>query len=95
MKHFSYCLNGKRLTADDLSYEEAESIAIEVYVKEQVAKALATSNAKKKDIQDRKEHAAAVKINNFMRASYHKKYLRKLFLQVYCVKEILPQGNRY
>ena len=93
---FYNCRNGERLTADDLSYEEAESIAIEVYVKEQVKKALATSNAKqKKDIQDRKERAAAVKINNFMRSSYHKKYLRKLFLQVYCVQGDPTTGQPY
>jgi hypothetical protein len=93
---FYNCRNGEKLTAEDLSYEEAEAIAIEVYIKEQVTQALEVSNAKQlKDIQDRKEHKAAVKINNFMRSTYHKNHLRKLFVRVYCVQADPTTGDPY
>ena len=93
---FYNCRNGEKLTAEDLSHEEAESIAIEVYIKQQVSDAY--QNAKQSAVQDKRnrlENASATKINNFMRASYYKKYMRKMFLKVFSVKMDPTSGEPY
>ena len=93
---FYNCRTGDRLTADDLSHEEAQAIAIEVYVKEQVTKAYANAEASAiKDTRDRLEFAMATKINNFMRASYYKKYMRKMFLRIFSIKMDTTTGESY
>jgi hypothetical protein len=93
---FYNCKTGDRLTAEDLSYEEAEAIAIEVYIKEQVSKAYQNARAATiKDKRDRLENASATKINNFMRANYYKKYMRKMFLKVFSIKMDQTTGEPY
>ena len=84
---FYNCRTGDRLTAEDLSYEEAEKIAMEVYIAEQIEKAYTNAKESKiKDTRDRLEEFAANKINNFMRANYYKKHMRKMFLKIFVVK---------
>ena len=93
---FYNCSTGDRLTADDLSYEEAQSIAIEVYVKEQVDGAYnAAKSAKIKDTRDRLEAWGATKVNRFMRANYYKKYMRRMFLKAFVIKMDPISGEPY
>ena len=93
---FYNCRTGERLTAEDMSYEEAKSVARETFIKESVTRSLAESDeARRKDIQDRKEYAAAVKISNMMRRAYFRGKLRRMTMRIYVTRNDPTTGDMY